>query len=64
MAERAQELESSNNIKSLDALHIACAEALDVNYLMTCDDRLIKKYSGRFTRCSTRKSSSFLMAKG
>ena len=42
---RAQELEATG-IKGLDALHIACAEALKADYFLTCDDRLIKRYNG------------------
>lgn len=42
---RAQELEAVV-IKGLDALHIACAEALKADYFLTCDDRLIKRYNG------------------
>lgn len=30
-------------IKPLDALHLASAEAADVDYLCTCDDRFLKK---------------------
>lgn len=43
---RAKEIELSYGIKGLDALHLACAEALSVDYFITCDDRLIRKYSG------------------
>ena len=41
--QRAIELER-NEIKALDALHIACAEAANVDYFVTCDDRLLKRY--------------------
>ena len=30
-------------IKTLDALHLACAVAADVAYFCTCDDRLLKR---------------------
>ena len=33
-------------IKALDALHLACAEAAGVERFLTCDDRLIRRYSG------------------
>lgn len=43
---RAQQLETTNGVKSLDALHVACAEQLQVDAFLTCDDRLIRRYSG------------------
>jgi len=43
---RAQELET-DGIKGLDALHLACAEGLNVDYFITCDDKIIKKYCGK-----------------
>ncbi|HOD42513.1 MAG: hypothetical protein BWY32_03219 [bacterium ADurb.Bin243] len=33
-------------IKAYDALHLACAEALDAEFFITCDDKLIKRYRG------------------
>ena len=33
-------------IKGLDALHLACAERLKADYFVTCDDRIIRKYTG------------------
>lgn len=45
LAKRALEIEALG-IKSLDALHLACAEKLKVGYFVTCDDRIIKKYTG------------------
>jgi len=42
---RAEELEAWN-LKGLDALHIACAEKLAVEYFITCDDNIIKRYRG------------------
>lgn len=31
----------------LDALHLACAEAAGAERFLTCDDRVIRRYSGR-----------------
>ncbi|MBI5688116.1 MAG: PIN domain-containing protein [Verrucomicrobia bacterium] len=31
----------------LDALHLACAEAAGAGQFLTCDDRVIRRYSGR-----------------
>jgi predicted nucleic acid-binding protein len=39
---RARELEK-RGFKAFDALHVACAESGKVDYLCTCDDRLLKK---------------------
>jgi hypothetical protein len=44
--ERALALEQSG-IKALDALHLVCAEAAGATHFLTCDDRLIRRYSGR-----------------
>jgi len=46
LAKRAQEIEGLG-IKGLDALHLACAERLKVDYFVTCDDRIIRKYTGK-----------------
>ena len=46
LAKRAQEIEALG-IKGLDALHLACAEKLKAGYFVTCDDRIIRKYTGR-----------------
>ena len=43
--QRAEELEQ-NGLKAIDALHIAYAEAVNSNYFITCDKRLINRYSG------------------
>ncbi|HWN94053.1 MAG TPA: PIN domain-containing protein [Methylomirabilota bacterium] len=43
---RALALEQ-NGIKAIDALHLACAESADANHFLTCDDRLIRRYSGQ-----------------
>lgn len=40
---RAKELES-RGLKALDALHVASAETAKVDYFVTCDDRLIRRY--------------------
>lgn len=40
--QRAKELER-RGFKALDALHLASAEAGQVDYFCTCDDRLLKK---------------------
>ena len=45
IVERAKELEQQG-LGTIDALHIACAEAVGSNYLLTCDDRLIRPYHG------------------
>ncbi|QLE58388.1 PIN domain-containing protein [Nostoc sp. TCL26-01] len=39
---RAEQLEQQG-IKSIDALHVACAEASQSDYLITCDRRLINR---------------------
>ncbi|MCL4785757.1 MAG: PIN domain-containing protein [Verrucomicrobia bacterium] len=43
---RALALEQSG-FKALDALHLACAEAAGATHFLTCDDRLIRRYSGQ-----------------
>lgn len=45
IAERAQELEQQG-LGTIDALHVACAEAAGSDYFLTCDDRLIRRYQG------------------
>ena len=39
---RAESLEK-HGLKAIDALHVACAESAGVDYLLTCDARLLKK---------------------
>ncbi|WP_292872502.1 PIN domain-containing protein [uncultured Nostoc sp.] len=39
---RAEQLEQQG-IKPIDALHVACAEAFQTNYFITCDRRLINR---------------------
>jgi len=43
---RALALEQSG-FKALDALHLACAEAAGATHFLTCDDRVIRRYSGQ-----------------
>ncbi|MFH1629519.1 MAG: PIN domain-containing protein [Pseudomonadota bacterium] len=43
---RSRELEKQG-IKPLDALHLSCAEAGKIDYFLTCDDRVVKRYEGR-----------------
>ena len=43
---RAEEIEAIMNIKGMDSLHLASAEKLGVDYFITCDDRMIKRYRG------------------
>ena len=45
LAKRAQEIEALG-IQGVDALHLACAERLKAGYFVTCDDRIIRKYTG------------------
>lgn len=46
---RADELEH-NGLKAIDSLHVACAETLGCDYLITCDKRLINKCAGLILR--------------
>lgn len=41
---RQAEILEREGFTALDALHIACAEAANCDYLITCDDRLVKRY--------------------
>lgn len=43
---RAQQIETSDAISGLDALHLACAEKLKCSYFITCDDRIVRRYTG------------------
>lgn len=43
--ERAEQLEQQG-VKSIDALHVACAEASNCDYFITCDKRLINRCRG------------------
>lgn len=42
---RAGELEGGG-LGAVDALHVACGEAAQVDYFLTCDDRVVKRYRG------------------
>jgi hypothetical protein len=42
---RAQQLETEG-LGSIDALHLACAEATETGYFLSVDDRLIRRYQG------------------
>lgn len=43
---RALDLEAEG-LKAVDALHVACTEASECDYFLTCDDRLIRRYQGK-----------------
>jgi predicted nucleic acid-binding protein len=43
----ARGLSKSTKIKPRDTLHLACAEAGKVDYFVTCDDDLIRKFQRR-----------------
>ncbi len=47
--QRAEQITSEYNIKGLDALHLACAEAATADHFITCDDQLIKRYHGKLS---------------
>ncbi len=42
---RAQEIEAYG-ISGLDSLHLSCAELLEVDCFVTCDDKILKRYTG------------------
>jgi predicted nucleic acid-binding protein len=44
----AQSLADNHNVRGRDALHLACAERAGCDYLVTCDDRLVRQ--GRLLR--------------
>jgi len=46
--ELARQLSDNHEIRGRDALHLACAELSGCQYLVTCDDRLIRQ--GQQTR--------------
>ncbi len=46
---RAVEIETTSSIKGYDALHLACAEKIKAGYFITCDDKIIKRYSGKLS---------------
>lgn len=43
--QRAEQLERQG-VKAIDALHVACAEAANSDYFLTCDKRLINRCQG------------------
>lgn len=43
---RASSLEKKK-IGNIDALHLACAEAIEVDYFITCDDSIIKRHKDK-----------------
>lgn len=47
--QRASDLEKQG-IKPIDALHVACAEASNSDYFITCDKRLINRCQGLPTK--------------
>ncbi|PIP13734.1 MAG: PIN domain-containing protein [bacterium (Candidatus Stahlbacteria) CG08_land_8_20_14_0_20_40_26] len=57
---RARELEKQG-LEPIDALHIACAEASEVNYFLTCDDEILSRYKGRIKVINP---VNFIMMKG
>jgi len=46
IVKRAQEIESEG-IRGYDSLHLACAEASEIDFFITCDDKIIKRYNGK-----------------
>ena len=45
--QRALELSRQQGIKPVDALHLACGESGQVNFFLTCDDKVVKRYRGK-----------------
>lgn len=45
VTQRAKILESQG-LKPVDALHVACSEMAGCDYFLTCDDRLMRRYTG------------------
>lgn len=43
---RSKQLREEMGMTSIDALHLAAAENADVDFLITCDYNIIKKYKG------------------
>jgi len=43
---RGRELEKQG-IKPLDALHLSCAESGKIDFFLTCDDKVVKRYEGK-----------------
>lgn len=36
----------ADGLKAIDALHVACAEAARCDYFLTCDDQIVRRYTG------------------
>ena len=47
IGKRAENLAKTANISSIDALHLASAEAANADVFITCDYDIIKKYKGK-----------------
>ncbi len=45
--QRALGLGRQQRIKPVDALHLACGESGQVNFFLTCDDKVVKCYRGK-----------------
>ncbi len=43
---RATEMQKTLKLSAIDALHVACAEATGVDFFLTCDYTVIKRYQG------------------
>ena len=41
--ELAKKLSNTHQIRGRDALHLSCAQSFGCDYLVTCDDRLIRQ---------------------
>jgi len=60
--QRALDLQNIG-IKPLDALHLASAEQAAADYFLTCDDRLVRRYSGNLRAMNPQTFISSLSAK-
>ena len=45
IVDRAKQIEKMG-IKGIDALHLACAEKIESDYFLTCDNEILRKYDG------------------
>ncbi len=43
---RRAEALASDGLSAIDALHISCAEAAQCDYFLTCDDQVVRRYTG------------------
>ena len=41
------EILAADGLKAIDALHIACAERAQCDYFLTCDDQIVRRYTGK-----------------